>query len=300
MQKLLYTEIKIWEVKMEYLSQSFDTRQFMMNPDFEMFHYKDEPNLEVEYHNHDFYEIYFFISGKVSYMIEGKFYSLKPGDIILINNKELHRPVIESGEIYERIVIWVNLGFLEKHSSEDSKLSMCFDDSSKKRYNMLRPSGKMLKYIKSIISRLGEANVVAGYGSSVLKEVYLTELIVYLNKAYMETFQEDIEVDIAYNDKVSEIINYINDNINKTLSLEVLSAKYYISKYHLLREFKKYTGYTIYNYIYKKRLLNARDLLRKGCSVTEVCQTCGFGDYSNFIRAFRKTFGISPKKFGSL
>ena len=37
--------------------------------------------MEIEYHNHDFYEIYFFVSGEVTYIIEGNSYKLKPGDI---------------------------------------------------------------------------------------------------------------------------------------------------------------------------------------------------------------------------
>lgn len=53
-------------------TQQFTARQYMVSPDFEFFHYKDDNNLEVEYHYHDFYEIYFFISGRVTYIVEGK------------------------------------------------------------------------------------------------------------------------------------------------------------------------------------------------------------------------------------
>jgi AraC-like DNA-binding protein len=41
----------------------------------------------------------------------------------------------------------------------------------------------------------------------------------------------------------------------------------------------------------------ARELLRENKQITEVCNLCGFGDYSNFIRAFKKEFGMSPKKY---
>ncbi|MFZ5988754.1 MAG: AraC family transcriptional regulator [Bacillota bacterium] len=277
--------------------QKFTSRQYMITLDYEFFHYKDEPTLEVEYHNHDFYEVFFFISGKVTYIIEGKTYRLKPGDIILINNKELHKPLIESGEDYERIVVWIDPGYIASLCTDSTDLLMCFESSARKKYNLLRPGAESLQNLKNIILKLEMANSSSGFGCSILRNVYLTELIVYLNRAYLDTREEEIEIDIAYNKKISEMIKYINLNLNEDLSLETLSAKFYISKYHLLREFKKNTGYTIHRYIQQKRLIMAKILLKENMKVTEVCLRCGFGDYSNFIRSFKKEFGISPKKY---
>lgn len=277
--------------------QKFTSRQYMITLDYEFFHYKDEPTLEVEYHNHDFYEVFFFISGKVTYIIEGKTYRLKPGDIILINNKELHKPLIESGEDYERIVVWIDPGYIASLCTDSTDLLMCFESSARKKYNLLRPGAESLQNLKNIFLKLEMANNSSGFGCSILRNVYLTELIVYLNRAYLDTREEEIEIDIAYNKKISEMIKYINLNLNEDLSLETLSAKFYISKYHLLREFKKNTGYTIHRYIQQKRLIIAKILLKENMKVTEVCMRCGFGDYSNFIRSFKKEFGISPKKY---
>lgn len=55
---------------------AFISRQVMNSSDFEVFHYCDNKPIEVEYHNHDFYEIFFFISGRVKYIIEGKHITL--------------------------------------------------------------------------------------------------------------------------------------------------------------------------------------------------------------------------------
>lgn len=284
---------------MKSLEQTFTTRQYMLNPHFEFFHYKDTPELEVEYHNHDFYEIYFLISGKVTYVIEGKYYRLRPGDIMLINNKELHRPIIEEGCIYERIVIWLDPGFIKSRSTDGTDLSMCFETISRNKYNLLRPGSEMLNTIKGILYRLNNAAAGISYGSNILKDLYLTELIVYLNKAFIETYNDEIEEDIIYDRKVNDIIFYINRHLDENLSLEALSSRFYTSKYHLLREFKKHTGHTLHSYIHRKRLITAKQLLSEGNRVTDVCQSCGFGDYSNFIRAFRRAYGMSPKKFSN-
>lgn len=237
------------------------------------------------------------ISGKITYIIEGKSYKLKPGDIVLVNNKELHKPVIDSGEVYERIVVWIDANFISGLCTDNTDLTMCFESSSKKMYNLLRPGVESLAFLKSIFSKLEKANNNQGFGNNVLKHVYLTELIVFLNRAYQDTCEEEIEQDIEYNPKISNIIKYINSNLHEDLPLEMLSTQFYISKYHLLREFKKNTGYTIHQYIQKKRLIIARLLLKENTRVTEVSMRCGFGDYSNFIRSFKKEYGISPKKF---
>ncbi len=282
---------------MRPLEQKFTSRQYMIDQEFEFYHYKDETLLEVDYHNHLFYEVYFFLSGRVTLIIEGKAYRLRPGDIILINNKDLHKPIIEPGEIYERYVLWIDPEYI-KSLSQDTDLSQCFDLTSRNRFNLLRPGSEHYMMIKNIVTRLEKAYFSNCFGHHLLKKVYLTELLVYLNRALLDNRDEDIEIDIAYNDKVSDIINYINDNLQNDLSLETLSSLFYVSKYHLLREFKKHNGYTIHQYIYKKRLILARVLLKEGLKVTEVSLRCGFGDYSNFIRAFKNEFGLSPKRYG--
>ena len=282
---------------MQTFIQDFTTRQYMVGSDFEFFHYADKPTMEVEYHNHDFYEVFFLISGKVNYIIEGKSYILKPGDIVLINNKELHKPVIEPESAYERVVIWINPDFIKRKITDGTNLFMCFENTSKNKFNLLRLGSEILNIIKHIVTKLNKVCSNASYGSDILKELYVIELIVYLNRAYLENCDEDMEDDIMYDPKVNEIILYINQNLNTDLSLEALSARFFTSKYHLLREFKKHTGYTLHNYIHQKRLIAAKSHLKAGIRVTDVCQMCGFGDYSNFIRSFRKAYNISPKKY---
>jgi AraC-like DNA-binding protein len=269
----------------------------MLSDNFEFFHYKDNTPLEVEYHKHDFFEIYFFISGDVTYIIEGKSYTLKPWDIILINNKELHKPVINHGAIYERIVIWVNPAFISKMSTPDSDLNMCFESTFKNKYNLLRPGTETLNIIKVILGKLNRILFADSFGAEILKELYLTELIVFLNRAYTDSDLVDIGNDVSYNSKINKIINYINQNLSEDLSLDALSSRFYSSKYHLLREFKKHTGYTPHEYITLKRLITSKELLRSGMSISDVCTECGFNNYSNFIRSFTKAFNISPKKY---
>ena len=156
----------------------------------------------------------------------------------------------------------------------------------------------MLAGVKTILGKLEKACGSVSFGSGILKNIYIIELMVYINKAFMEACDDDdADMEIASNKKIDSIIKYINGNLCQELSLGLLSSVFYMGKYHLLREFKKCTGYTIHDYIKRKRLIMARSLLKEGLPVTEACSKCGFGDYSNFIRAFKKAYGASPKKY---
>jgi AraC-like DNA-binding protein len=282
---------------MQSFKHDFTNRQYMITPDYEYFHYKDRTVTEVEYHNHDFYEIYFFLSGKVTYVIEGKSYRLTPGDIVLLSNRELHRPSIEHGSIYERIVLWVNPEYLLSKSIKNTNLHMCFESHSGKRQNLLRTDPALLSYIHNILDKFEGACNSISFGANLLKEIYMLELLTYVNKAFIDSYDEESLVDIEYNEKIDAVLYFINNNLSSNLTLDSISANFYISKYHLLREFKKYTGFTIHSYIRQKRLIEAKVLLRNGLKVAEVCARTGFGDYANFIRAFKNAYGVSPGKY---
>jgi AraC-like DNA-binding protein/mannose-6-phosphate isomerase-like protein (cupin superfamily) len=277
--------------------QDFTFRQYMETNDFELFHYRDNIPVEVDFHNHDFYEIYLFISGNVTYVIEGKSYKLRPKDILIINNKELHKAFIEEGVPYERIVIWINPDYIKALSSDNTNLLLAFDSASNNKFNLLRPNPDITENIYNIIEKLGIAYNSRDFGSDLLKRVYILELLIYLNRTYQIPTGKETELGVTYNDKISKIIDYINENLKGDVSLQTLASRFYLSKYHLLREFKKNTGYTVHRYIQQKRLIMARELLKDNKQITEVCSLCGFGDYSNFIRSFRKEFGTSPKKY---
>jgi len=281
-------------------NQNFTFRQYMETNDFELFHYRDSAPIEVDFHNHDFYEIYLFLSGNVTYVIEGKAYKLRPKDIIIINNQELHKAFIEKETPYERIVIWINPEYIKNLCTKETNLLSAFNSSSSHKLNLLRPSPDDTEEIYNIVEKLGTACSSSHFGDDLLKKTYLIELLVYLNRTYQIPFNEENMSGITYNDKIAKILQYINDNLNGDVSLKKLSSKFYLSKYHLLREFKKNTGYTIHSYIRQKRLILAKNLLMDNKQVTEVCNQCGFGDYSNFIRSFKKEFGIPPKKYSKL
>lgn len=268
-----------------------------LKEDFIFFHLKEKKQIEFEFHYHDFNKIVIFISGKVTYLIEGKAYELKPWDILFVSSNEVHKPVIDPEEIYERIVIWINSKFLEKHNTEGNNLMTCFEVASSQKCSLLRLNPELLISIKNTMSQLEAAYKDTEFGNYVLKNALFLQVMVYLNRLALRSENNSRNSDIKYDENIDAILNYINTNLNSDLSLDKLSDKFYMSKYYLMHKFKKYTGYTIYNYIMQKRIIMANNLIKGGKPITEACFECGFGDYSSFLKAFKKIFGTSPKQY---
>jgi AraC-like DNA-binding protein len=122
------------------------------------------------------------------------------------------------------------------------------------------------------------------------------ELLITLNNILF--FHHDkINIEIEKSSLIDEIIQYINLHLDEEIKIDDLSGYFFISKFHLLREFKKHSGTTIHKYIIQKKLILAKELILKGIPIIQVYEQCGFGDYSNFFRAFKNEYGVTPKQF---
>ncbi len=264
----------------------------MHKGDFEIFHYSEPKAPDVEVHHHDFYEIYYFLQGGVTYWVEGKSYRMEQRDIMLINPTVLHRPVVEDGK-YERIVLWVNKKFLDDLCVDGMSLSRCFMGAENAGCNLIHQH-------TAAIGELMAALVREYYGESYAKDQMcrglFLQLMVTLNRLSMTavTAEEGLLDDSPL---VSGVLEYINENYSTPLTLDGLARKFFVSKYHLSHEFTRSVGIGVYRYIMLKRLSSAKQLLSEGERAGEVYLKCGFADYAGFFRAFKGEYGVSPGAF---
>lgn len=265
-----------------------------LNNDFEIFHLKDKENLKFEFHYHNFNKIILFISGNVTYFIEGKSYKLRPWDILLVSKNDIHKAIIDPNTIYERIILWISPDFLIKSNNKCDLLS-CFKLASKRKFNLLRMNARNLSFIKKLVFNIEDTFSNNKFGYMVLRTCLCTQLIVYINRLFLN--QENIMNihDVIYDKNITNILDYINQNLQNDLSIDSLSSKFYVSKYYLMHNFKKQTGYTIHRYIIQKRLIMSNILIESGENITTACIKSGFKDYSSFVRSFKKMFGLSPR-----
>lgn len=277
-------------------SQRFNTRQTMNSKTFEVFRYKDAYLKEVALHHHDFYEVYFFLSGNVQYNIENRSYLLTPGDVLLISPMELHQPMFGSEHReYERIVLWIDKQFLEGFCLPGETFTTCFDTSSPNHSNLLRPEGVNRQFLMFLLEQLISENNTKEPYQEICSMSYLAQVLVLLNRLALQQRKEEpaaIQDSTVYN-----VLGYINEHYKENLTLDALANRFFVSKYHLSREFQRLVGTSVHRYIIQKRLVMAKQMLSEGKLSAEVYQNCGFGDYSNFYRAFRSEYQISPKEY---
>lgn len=277
--------------------QNFITRQYMLERNYEIYRYRDSYLNEVALHHHDFYEVYLFLSGNVTYNIESRNYHLMPGDIMLISPLELHQPMLTwEKQPYERIVLWIDKSFVNSLLQSGHDLTRCFDTGQPFHTNMIRPDAATRQHITSLMERLIAETESSQFASDLMATTHLMELLILINRlAEQSPYHHEVKDKSA--PVVSNVLAYINEHYSEDLSLDLLANKFFISKYHLSHEFNRLVGTSVYRYIIQKRLIIAKQMLSDGLLPTDVYQHCGFGDYANFYRAFKSEYHISPKEF---
>jgi AraC-like DNA-binding protein len=269
----------------------------MITGSYELHRKRDTYYNEVQMHHHDFYEVNLFLEGEVDYSIENRIYHATTGDILLISPNELHQPIFENQKpSFERMVLWVDRSYLTQTASFGHALSRCFDRAAERGGNLLRPDEETLRLMLMMLDNILKERQSEEYAHELLADTCMLQFLVMLNRLEERSGQITAFRERA-GSVVGKVLSYINDHYQEELSLDQLANKFFISKYHLSREFNRLVGTSVYRYIIQKRLVVAKQMLSEGMPSSEAYQQCGFGDYSSFFRAFRAEYGTSPKEY---
>ncbi len=268
----------------------YEKRGYLLE-NFRLFHLRSEIGEKVDYHYHEFCKILLLVSGRGSYYVEGQRYALSPGDIVLIGSRSVHRPELEAGVPYERIIIYVSPDYLQQLSTADCDLLSVFSGD---KGHVLRPMEGQRKKLFGIASSLERDLSQPGFGRELLSSCGLARLVVEIGRNLQDTATNLPSPVLPQNRRVLEIMEYLDGNLAEEIDIDALAERFYISKYHMMRLFRRETGATIYTYLTQKRLMRARHLMEEGMSATQACFACGFRSYSSFTRACGKYFGTTP------
>lgn len=170
--------------------------------------------------------------------------------------------------IYEQIFLEKKIPLFSKHIIEDMRLFK-----------------KLHSFFCMVYSNKSDIEV----------QTALIDALSYLIINY--TSHTKLHLDIADDKKVvKKSIEFIKSNIDKNITLDMLSSVSKISKYHFLRIFKKEIGLTPHHFILNEKINFVNNLIQEGVPISEASLTAGFADQSHFTRNFKKQYGQTIKK----
>ncbi len=253
---------------------------------------EETPQNTCPMHTHDRLEIYYFLAGDCTYLIEGTAYHLRPHDIIFKRPLEAHKLIVNDESVpYERIGITLPLDMFNSLDNEQQLFTEM----------MQRPLGTNNRFTAEDFGNplCTEAMAqIAARGETMTRTEFLSHIFLLLTEAdrVLKSKSSDTQSNHRATAVSTRLIDYTNEHLYDDITMQTLGDTFFLSYSQINRIFKQHTGSTAGQYITTKRLLSARDKIRHGASPAEVCYLCGYNDYSSFYRAYVKYFGHSPKQ----
>lgn len=235
-------------------------------------------------HCHDRYEILYVAQGGGKYVVEGVEYPVKPRSLMIFPPLSYHCVHVDSGVEYERFVL-----MFDKRSVAD-----CAMDAFNIIEELAQVSGAFYPpeaVSDSIIATLERFEAILSLPDAERDKcarLLLSELLIFLSVERSEFYLRD-DGELG-----ARVIKYLNQNMNRDISLDMLAKRFFVSKYYLCRAFKKHNGISVHGYINRKRVMYAKQLIESGETASGAAYRVGFGDYSAFYRAYVKIVGRSP------
>ena len=258
---------------------------------FRLFHLRSRQGTQTEFHYHEFCKVLLLLSGSGAYFIDGQRYLLQSGDIVLIGSRSIHKPELDTAAPYERIILYISPEYLQRESTAGCNLLSVF---SGEKGHVLRLEDSRRQKLFRLAAALERDLEEEDFGREILSNADLLRLLVEIGRSRNQTGSFRPSPVMPKNERILEILRYIDDHLSEELDAETLAQTFFISKYHMMRLFRQETGTTVHLYITQKRLIRARELMDGGMRATEACYQCGFHSYSSFTRACSRLLGTTP------
>ena len=187
------------------------------------------------------------------------------------------------------LIEWVN-----EHSPETECLILsCHEDFGfAKRAVALKCCEYILKPIPYEI-----LTEILGKTQEKVRKESKSSLLENYGKVYVQQMKDSMTPEIP-EDSLEEAVQYIREHISEEIPVEYLAKLVHISPRHLNRLFQKNFGQSAGEYIMKQRIIIAGELLLNSkMSVTMVADRVGYGNYSYFIKLFKKYYGMTPREY---
>ena len=247
----------------------------------------------VRQHTQICHEISYIVSGEGVFVRNGKFYEVYPNMIFLVNNQDVHS--IKSSKNAPLRFMCLGFEFRKDHPDYPKYQHIDrFFDTLQGPYCM--DKNNLFNLFTLALNEVSSDDPL----SMEMLESYIRQIIIQTYRNFTETNPHRIDL-MDVNDTnplIYEIINYIDTNLTSIKKLSDITEVFDYSYGYLSRTFSQAMGTTIKDYYTQRRLEKAADLLVKdGMSITMASETLLFADVPSFCKAFKKHYGMSPKRY---
>lgn len=231
---------------------------------------------------HENIEILVCTRGSAWFMFDGRQHRFQPGDICIANAYCVHTTIQEQNLDYHCLIIDKN--FCEENGIRTTDIF--FRERIQDR--------EAQEAFSQIVTAYIAYNIEDPYCIADIRYAVLGFLRVICRKHIISSGASRTS---AARERVKRAIEYIKTNYSHSISLQDIADFAGISKYHLTREFKEFTGSTVFDTLNMTRCAEAKRLIEGGATVTEAALSCGYDNLSYFTRTFKKHLGEKPSQF---
>ncbi|MEF3305439.1 AraC family transcriptional regulator [Paenibacillus sp. GYB003] len=265
-----------------------------MKTEFEIaFSKKTAPSTMTKCHYHDYYEIYYLLSGERYYYIEDRTYLLKKGCLLFVGKNDIHKTIDASRPEHERIVFYFDDALLRPfHDEYLDTLLFPFRAETK----MLALNLHEQSYAENIIFQMSREHVETGQvGKRLFLQSLVVQLLLFAARKMMTVREAPAE---HMHRKIVEVLEFCKTHYREPITTSRISADYYISPSHFSRLFKRYTGFSFPEYLNTLRIREAQRLLRETkLKITEIAENVGYLNITHFNRKFKQIAQMSPLEY---
>lgn len=248
--------------------------------------------IDNRYAAHPKYEIFLLIEGDVTMLINSQRYLIGNGALVLLNSKDLHISMNNAPRMYKRITVMFDSRTIRQFNTDRTDLLDCFKIATARQRNILYLNQEQIETFQALAGQIYKNCNSPAYGDDMIAFSSLVSLLVFINRLYRSHLPKVAPLPLT--PIIREIVDYIDSHIDEEISVGELCRHFSYSVAYVSAQFSRQMGLPLKQFIVTKKIALAKQLLDEPLSVTQVCERCGFGDYSNFIRTFKKNVGLSP------
>lgn len=245
--------------------------------------------LQTDMHYHHAYQLYYAIEGEHEYLIGDTFYKISKGDLVWIPVDTVHCTDRKSAS---RFLVYFKPSFVNKYVQplmRDKLLGSApfvfHGDAS--------TDAQLFELFNKLHSEYARQQKQPQYADELLLVKYLLQIMFLLYTAenvYRPAIPED--------NRMSNILKYVNENYPYISGMDEIAGKFYISKYYLCHLFKEHMEVSFISYLNTIKIRAACELLRTGnLPLSQIATSCGFNSTPYFCKVFKEEKGISPSQY---